>query len=61
MTTPGPASRGLSDEPLNIGIPAELKARLLAYKEQVGLSQAAVTRMALNDFLTRHGFPKVAR
>lgn len=58
MDSPGDSTRDLNDVPLNIRIPEQLKERLEAYSAENGQSQAAVTRQALNAFLTEHGHPR---
>lgn len=43
---------------LNIEIPDELKSRLVEYAADNGISQAAATRLLLNDALAASGYPR---
>jgi hypothetical protein len=43
---------------VNAEVPRELKERLVEYATDAGLSQTAVLVIALNDWLTRNGYPR---
>jgi hypothetical protein len=59
MTTPGEGTREIVPMAvLNVEIQAALKDRLLRYARASALSQAAATRVALDDFLSRNGYPR---
>jgi hypothetical protein len=44
--------------PINIEIPAEMKDRLITATRREGLSQASILRIALNEWLAAHGYPR---
>lgn len=45
----------------NVEIPVSLKKRLLAYARDNALSQAAGTRLLLDQALTANGYPRKGR
>lgn len=53
--------RDPSPKAVNIDVSEDLKARLEAYAKDLGMSQAAAVRVALDDFLTRAGYPRTER